>query len=723
MPDARRPAADALAASLAGAAARQWLDHLEALGWLTPGQSELAAAEPLPPAPRPIRIWQPRQGPQGTTWVRPAPAPFGDHYASVPVLTPRRGERPRRVAWFGESAAAGYLYAPWRTPAKLLAATLCGLDGAASWEVIDLARTNDTLVPMLAAIEASLQLDPDALVLYAGNNWTLLETPGWSPYAREPADRRRYAEALAESAGRGDGVLGPIEAARRELCARAGETLERLAELARARALPVVVVVPEVNLADWETCQPVSWLPGTDTARWYRLWSAVEQGLAKGRLEEAIALAWQMVDLDRETCPTSCWLLARAYRQAGDEARARAAAIAAVDAGHYANLACLAAPQATSVVRELLQRAAGRFGWRTVDLRTLFGQLGGGELPGRRWFLDYCHLSAEGTEALAAAVAAELTGSAGEGAATTASFERALAVARREPCPPEVEATAQLGAAIHGAHRQLPLATKGPALAAAVRAALAASPLALGTISEVLAARGVPGPAVLAAAQGRNLRSALPLGFQHGWRWEELDADLWQALASELAAHDPAAAHAAQARLLRHHAVEAVAPDGRHRGRDLSCSPYLWEPLARFFPEVMAEGREAARAFHRSPLPTSSFILASEGGGGDVALEIVLRVGSGHLAAQEARAKVAIRLNGRPLGSLPVGCRWQRQRFLVPAAALCRGLNRLDLDWPLPLADGAAQLDLACQELAAGRPADVHPAMGEVYALRAEPAE
>ncbi|HEX2253889.1 MAG TPA: hypothetical protein VHQ65_11535, partial [Thermoanaerobaculia bacterium] len=162
-----------------------------------------AAPDPAAETPRPISIWHPERRDGETAWVRPAPQPLGDHYAAARELTARRPGGPRRLCFFGESAAAGYLYAPHLTPARVLEAQLATLAGPGRWEVVDLARTNERLATLAATVEASLQLQPDLLVIYAGNNWTLLETPELSPFAPSVTSRQRLAAALREGGAEG----------------------------------------------------------------------------------------------------------------------------------------------------------------------------------------------------------------------------------------------------------------------------------------------------------------------------------------------------------------------------------------------------------------------------------------------------------------------------------------------------------------------------------------
>ncbi|MFP5286267.1 MAG: hypothetical protein ACLGI9_11060, partial [Thermoanaerobaculia bacterium] len=60
-------------------------------------------------------------------------------------------------------------------------------------------------------VRASLQIQPDMLVIFVGNNWNLLETPEVSPYAPSVRARQRYAQALRE------GIEGPVRLAEEEL--------------------------------------------------------------------------------------------------------------------------------------------------------------------------------------------------------------------------------------------------------------------------------------------------------------------------------------------------------------------------------------------------------------------------------------------------------------------------------------------------------------------------
>jgi hypothetical protein len=727
-----------------------------------PGTAEQAAAPPPQPGPpsgappggsrpprppRPISIWQPHGAGAELVFVRPEPLPLGDHFAARREIRPKRAPLPLRVCLFGESAAAGYLYAPHLTPAGVLEAQLRAVAGEDAVEVIDLARTNETLPSLIATLESAVQIQPDLLVLFAGNNWNLLETPEISPYAPSVAARQRFAEAW-----RAAGPAGPVALAAERLRDLAGAALERVALIARAIGVPVIVVVPEVSLAGWESRQPVAWLPGERgggapgslVGRWYRLLARARRQLERGACQAAARTAQQMLDLDGGGNPTSWRLLALARIGAGDEAAAAAAARAEIAAAAYPSLALLGAPQATSLAQDLLRQAARRHGFACVDLPAIFAAHTGSPLSGRRLFLDYCHLTAEGIEVAMAAVACEalrLSGIAEGAGGTTLPESRARDLARaaadlgwrellrRLPplrVAPHVEAVARLGAAVHGAHRLLAVGPKVPFLEAWSDAALAADPGVAAAMLDLVAARTTPLPALLTPAQGRNLAGNFRLGLPHGWRWDHVDADLMDALLASLARHgsSPQAARAVQAAEDELVACRAI----RAGGTDLLDPPYyLWEPLERFYPDAMDLDDLARPATLRAPWPDTSFCLICDAGR-DIALEITARLPlppsptPGGLQGVHRRGSLRIAVNGQVAASVPLRDTWSRPAAVrLPRHLLRRGRNRLTLHWPAPPPHGEAALAAALARLDEGIAADLHPVFGELYSLVARP--
>jgi hypothetical protein len=647
--------------------------------------------------PEPISIWQPREIDGERVFIRPDPLPLGDHYAVTRILRPKKSELPLRVCLFGESVAAGYLYAPHLTPARVLEAQLRAVGGESNFEVIDLARTNERLPTLVETVRASLQIHPDVFVLFVGNNWNLLETPEISPYAPSVEARQRYALALRHA-----GIQGPVQLAEERLRRAAESALDTIARMARTVGIPVVLVVPEVNLADWETRQPPLGLSGDGLARWHLLYGKSVDLLDRGDCEGALAAAREMLELDRGSCPSSWRLLARSWRGLGHLDEARRAARAEIDAASYATLCFLAAPQATTGAQEILRDAARRHGFVLIDLPEVFAT----PLPDRRLFLDYCHLTTEGMHLAMVAVAAGVLNLSGM---LEQDVDR-RGLLPRLPAPeisPEAEATARLGAALHTAHRLLPAGPKAPILEHWCEAALDASPGIAEAMLDLIAARCAPCPAVLTAAQQRNLASPYRLTFQHGWRWDHLDAVVIEAIVNVLERRGRPIRKEVARQLVASHGL-------REAGTDLADPFFLWEPLERFFPEVMSFEDLPRRGTLRSPWPEVSFCLVCDGTR-DVELTPTVRL--------PRPGEVRLAVNGKGVGAFETRDGWTRTTLCIARDHLRPGINRLALHWPAPPAAGEDPLRSAVERLELGIAADLHPLFGEVYSLIARPAQ
>jgi hypothetical protein len=121
-PDPLRDLCDELAELLATADGARTARLLQLVEALAPAHS--AAPEPAdaaPGAPAAISIWQPEARDGDRVFVRPPPLPLGDHHGARREIAAAGDPGTVRVACFGESAAAGYLYAPHLTPARVLA--------------------------------------------------------------------------------------------------------------------------------------------------------------------------------------------------------------------------------------------------------------------------------------------------------------------------------------------------------------------------------------------------------------------------------------------------------------------------------------------------------------------------------------------------------------------------------------------------------------------------
>ena len=438
-----------------------------------------------------------------------------------------------------------------------------------------------------------------------------------------------------------------------------------------------------------------------------------------------------MVALDGGTGPTPFRLLAAAHQAAARAAAAagatavatghleaaRDAAISEIDATHYPLLAFLAAPQADSAARRVLAAAARRHGFAAVDLREVFATATGSPLPGRRLFLDYCHLTAEGIHLAMAAVAGELLRQAGAPAAERGW--RRLAAELPPPwtgVPPHraaaAEATARLGAAVHTAHRHLPVGDRRELLDHWCAAALDRDPDgAAAAMLDLADARTAPAPALLTAAQGRNLGRPAPLLLQHGWRWPHLDGELLAAMRRSLEARGRAEAAEVSALVTGRRALPPA-------GIELVHPPFhLAHPVARPLPQAVAPEGLGGAATLRALWPRTSF---------DLVLPATRRLRltlTARLPEAAGEGPVAVCLDGRRVAGFRAGRGWRRVRLELPVAAGGASppplVRRLSLHWPPPADGGSRPLERALGDLRDGREGELHAVFGELFSLHA----
>ncbi len=659
-----------------------------------------AAADPPPPErePQPISIWQPREIDGELVFVRPEPGSLGDGFSQRRVIARRKTAR--RICLVGESVALGFLYAPHLTPAGVLEAQLDAVAGEGTYEVVDLSKSSESMLPLVETMRSALQLDPDGFVVFVGNNWNFQETDA-SPSIPAQGFRARYAQALRKG-----GVAGVRELGARILEAKAIHALKRIAEIAATRSIPVVVIVPEVNLADWESRQPVIWRSGDGTARWHELHARAVRCLDTSDFAAAVELAEQMLAIDEGTCPTAFRILATAYRALGRLDDAARAARAEVDADLLPTMCYLHCPQATTAVQEVLRRAGGEHGFTVVDLPSVFAAHAGSALPGRRFFLDYCHLTAEGMNVAMAATASALLRLDG---VTDLTWQALLAAAPAASASPRAEAVAMFGAAIHSAHRLQAISVKREILEHWCEQALAASPEIAGAMFDLIEMRCSPCPLVLSRAARRNLGSPHPLMLQHGLQWPNLDPELIEAICSALERRGVPARERVTRLLVDHLAVD-------RSPADLAASGFLrWELYEAFFADALNLDNSRHRAAYRAAQPASSFCLVASAGN-DLELSICARLPEIE-GAEPRRGIVSIEINGVAAGDLACGQDFCSERRRVHAGLLHPGINKLTLRWPAPPPAGDAALRYALERLERGLPADLHPVFGEVFSL------
>jgi hypothetical protein len=370
--------------------------------WLPPPQptasDRTVAAAPRSSDLRRIGVWEPEVKDGRVSFVRVENGRFDRIWADVERIPPK-GAGPR-VVFFGESVARSVFIESYFNCAFALERYLCSGSESKEVEVIDLAQAGQEIYELKEILASALALEPDAYVIFAGNNWhitrfrelvsaedlsrigaMLHETASWRPV-------RAYIETLYEKQVRG--------------------FVEYLGRLSAENRVPIIFIIPEFNLLDWRI--ESSWLNPLATSETRKqslyLRALAEKELAAGNLHLVAALAEEIVEIEEGTNPFGFELLSKCHIGQGKIVEARRFKEKALDTEstsvHQINPGCY------SITREVLRRECASHGITLVDLPRRFQEYLPDELPGRKFFFDYCHMNVEGIRLAMASVAEKL---------------------------------------------------------------------------------------------------------------------------------------------------------------------------------------------------------------------------------------------------------------------------------------------------------------------------
>ncbi|MEU8971075.1 hypothetical protein AB0D11_17610 [Streptomyces monashensis] len=651
---------------------------------------KLGTADPAdPPAPAQVSATEPdavgvwRR--EGQEYVRDAARRDEWRYwADLDRLPLTPGHR--RTVVLGESAARGYFYDPAFSFAGVLGEMLTSVASLADVDVLDLARTNANFGDLEQVLGEAAGLRPDALVVYAGNNWNNIDLT--------PHQMQCLAEAL-----RAGGYPAAGRLFQTYVVERSGRFLDLLAATAGECGAAVTLVVPEFNVADWEDERSLvrAALPGDDGARWQELRARTLDALAAGRHTEALGLARELTVLDGGTSPVSGRLLARAAAACGDEASREQALVAAKDA--VVGLFTIHSPRILAVVQAEMRRKARDHGFHLVDLPRLFRGAADGALPGRRFHLDYCHLSFEGLALAAAAAAAATAVPLGSAAPAPAELVRSAS----EPTPAQA-AAAHLLAAVHNAHYGQP----AELLRHHLDRALALDPGIAPRIEDYLDYQTRTAPHWMCASYERS--AVLPQ------------------FARYLVAGDTRLTGKLADHTLREAMVEALAAAGvdvREQYERLLIAEQADDTMdlladqaqATTFGERLGAAIGSGAAYLLARDLSSDFHLVVDEPA-DTVLTLTWRLPR----PRAGEATVTLTVNGKPCAEQPLGGTWTKSTLTVPAGLLRRGRNVLSIAWPRSEAAEDEQIAAGAAALERGVLPRSLPAHGHVFAFTARKA-
>ena len=626
-----------------------------------------------------VGIWEAVDDAHGRSFVRVETGERWYFWANVQKIPPK-GSR-RRIVLVGESVARGLLYDPQFNPALALQAMMNAACGPSEIEVIDLARTDLSHRPLQPLIDSALHLEPDALVVFAGNNW--------HPFARATDDERLEMASALRGASSWRAIKELGEAV---LIAKTKEILHSLGKIVCGRRIPVVFVLPEFNLADWRTeCDSPPMLNSEDTAAWLCARGEAEELLEGNQWEKAEPLGQRLIELDEGTTPAGPNILAEVSRRRGDHEAARTFLEQARDAS-----LCLpfpSSPRCFSVIQRTIREQAAARGVSVVDLPRKLTRYLGGKPADRSLFLDYCHLSLEGIKIAMALTAETLLQRLNY---SYKSWKELNKVDMRVGA--KLEAEAHFLAAVHNANwgQQIDIVRHH------VRAALERDRNVARIMQLFLDfhVRPVPSSLCKSFAQLCDLGSiaAVNLLFNDSVNRKFLNTTLVTAMVDELEKFGVPTRAAVECLIVKEQGV-------KNRGVNLVHSFYSTGSYAR---PLLDERPE----FYRATARTTTFPFVCDK---PQPLNFALTVKVPDAVADQT---ISLLVNGAPLVEIPASDHWTTKTFSAPATVLCSGVNQVEIRWPMTLWSGRKRKEHIAERLEAGEPAEITPIFGQIHSFR-----
>ena len=257
-----------------------------------------------------IGIWEPKWEDGAVYFVRPAESDRWQFWADVDRIGPKGDQL--RVLLLGESVARGFLLDPLFNMAIALR-TLLQVSGNADIEIIDLARSAQTFLGLQQLLEPALALEPDAYILFAGNNWHIpqLELMNFEQLTATFQQTEKW---------------GSVRAFVKETVrSQVRGFAQRLGAFSAENQIPVLFIIPDFNLRDWKAEYTWQNPLATDALiqRRLDLITEAEAALTVDNLQRAMVLAEELIELEDGLHPAGFDILAKCKLREGNVCEAR----------------------------------------------------------------------------------------------------------------------------------------------------------------------------------------------------------------------------------------------------------------------------------------------------------------------------------------------------------------------------------------------------------------
>ncbi|MFB6394223.1 hypothetical protein [Polymorphospora lycopeni] len=592
----------------------------------------------------------------------------------------------RRVVLLGESVARGLFYEPTVTPAKLLRSALdTAAPGAA--EVVDLARSGARFQDILDLADAARDLSPDAVIVFAGNNWKY-ELTEWVAAERLDGDARAL--------GR-DGIAGVLRRREAALADAVRDFVTRLCRLFDGSA-SMIFVLPESNLLDWHP-QPLAPVLGGDRdLAWCRLMGETRARADSGDWDRVLEHCDALHELDGAVSDQPFRYRAAAHLARGERAKALADFRRARDVRLWCDGIDPSWLPSTGVAAA--RRAAVAAGADVVDLTRLLPAHAASGIPDRSLFADFCHLNGRGLVVSVAEIACAV------GPRIGLPVDR-----QRCPGPGDVPPRVEAGAAFAAAFVNSDFAQPAEIMNFHARRAAEADPDVVSAMESYCTAPAIPVPWWMRPQDvpgfGNAERFLRGIGRVGRYLYDDdlvasFTAQVNARRARDGAAPLPPRVDGALVAGTRTDLLDPIyAPAWR---------PLDWEGLLGTLP-----GRPTGyRHYFRAHSERSRFTCVVADAV-PVDIDLTLRLGS------PGTGTATILFNDREVDRVELTRRWRRVRRRIPPEHVTSGRNELEIRWSRT-ALGTMPVPVLAQRITQGLGQELSVVYGEVHSIHASPA-
>jgi len=345
--------------------------------------------------PIPIGIWEPKNHMGQIIFERNNSDEAWYWESTRKSINAIKASNTSRVCLIGESTAHGMFFSPYYTPAKALEKYL-KTSSRNNWEIIDLTRICMDSKTLIETCKSCLQLNPNYIVIFAGNNWfadvIFCESASYN-------ERMKYFEALNK-----EGFNGIETFFKEEMLKLTKSVISKLEYIQNQTNVKIIYAIPAINHKDWGRRLPIILRNEKTESEWFKSYYKTNELISEEKFKDAIDNLNQMIKIDGGKCSTSLALIAYCYQKINKKDISEEYYLRCHDysvlTDHYTSF-----PSTPQFVVDEINSYSKNSNITFIDLSKIFKKYENSRVFGNELFIDYCHLNIYGFDIFGSEIA------------------------------------------------------------------------------------------------------------------------------------------------------------------------------------------------------------------------------------------------------------------------------------------------------------------------------